>query len=161
MVLWPVGMAVVIVWYVFRDPAVDYRLVVAGAVLPDLVDGPFGGGRVLHTLVFSAVLLAVVMLATRHRRQPRRRWLALPIGTFLHLVLDGMWTRTHTFWWPLFGFSLGGRLPALDHGPAVLVLEELAGLAALVWLWRRFDLRDPCRRSAFLRTGRLPRDLVS
>jgi hypothetical protein len=158
--LWPAGMAVLIVWFVFRDPAIDYRLVVAGALLPDLADGPFGGARPLHTLAFSAVLLVAVMLATRRRRHARRRWLAVPIGTFVHLLLDGMWTRTHTFWWPVFGWNLGGGLPALDHGPVVLALEELAGAGALVWCWRRFGLGEPSRRATFLRTGRLPRDLV-
>ena len=160
MVLWPAGMAVVIVWSVFRDPAIDYRLVVAGALLPDLADGPLGGARLLHTLAFSVVLLMAVMLATRRHRHARRRWLAVPIGTLVHLLLDGMWTRTHTFWWPVFGWHLGGRLPAVDHGPVVLALEELVGAGALVWCWRRFGLADPTRRATFLRSGRLPRDLV-
>lgn len=161
MALWFAGMAVVIVWLVFKDPAIDYRLVVAGALLPDLVDGPWGGARLLHTLVFSAGLLVLVMLATRRRRRARRRFLAVPIGTFLHLVLDGMWTHTHTFWWPFLGSSLRDRLPALAHGPVVLVLEEVVGAAALVWAWRRFGLDDRGRRSTFIRTGRLPRDLVA
>ena len=41
-----------------------------------------------------------------------------------------------------------------------LALEELVGAGALVWCWRRFGLADPTRRAAFLRSGRLPRDLV-
>src|SRR5207302_6909625 len=113
MALWFAGMAVLVVWLVFRDPAIDYRLVAAGALLPDVVDGPWGGARLLHTLLFSASFLVLVMLATRRRRRARRRWLALPIGTFFHLVLDGMWTHTHTFWWPFFGSALHDRLPAL------------------------------------------------
>jgi hypothetical protein len=161
-------MALVVTWLVFRDPAVDHRVVVLGALLPDLVDAPFGGARVLHTVAAGAALLAVVMLATRGRRHSvrarsrhaRRRWLFLPVGMFLHLVLDGMWTRTHTFWWPAFGWSLTGPLPALDHGVGVLVAEEVAGALALAWFWRRFRLGDAAVRAAFWRTGRLPRDLV-
>ena len=114
-------------WLVFRDPAIDYRLVVVGALLPDLVDAPFGGARVLHTLVASVVLLVGVMLATRHRRRARRRLLAVPIGTFLHLVLDGMWTRTETFWWPFLGRTLDGRLPPLERPLAVLVAPGAGG----------------------------------
>jgi len=159
-ILWFAGGSLVLVWSIFRDPAVDYRLVVVGAVLPDAVDGVFGGARVLHSLLFSVVLLAAVMLATRQQRVARRRFLAVPIGTFLHLVLDAMWTRTHAFWWPFLGGSLHGPLPAFDHGVAVLVVEEVLGAAALVWWWLRFDLRDPERRARFLRTGRLPRDVV-
>ncbi|MGH9189330.1 MAG: hypothetical protein ACRD0Q_04765 [Acidimicrobiales bacterium] len=157
MILWPAGMAVALVWLVFRDPAFDHRLVVVGAVLPDLVDGPLGGARVLHTLVASAALLAGVMLATRGRRCARRRWLALPIGTFAHLVFDGAWADARTFWWPLFGWPLDAALPALQRGTGVLVLQETVGAIVLVWFWRRFGLGDAAVRQSFLRTGHLPR----
>ena len=160
MILWPAGMAVALVWLVFRDPAFDYRLAVAGALLPDLVDGPLGGARALHTLAAAVVVLLAVMVLTRNHRRARRHWLALPIGMFVHLVADGMWARTEAFWWPAFGWELQGRLPALDHGPAVLVLEEVVGAALLVWAWRRFGLTDPTVRARFLRTGHLPRGLV-
>jgi len=160
-ILWPAGLALVLVWMIFRDPAIDYRLVVVGALLPDVVDAPFGGARVLHTVVASVVLLVGVMLGTRHRRQLRRRLLAVPIGTFLHLVLDGMWTRTETFWWPFLGRHLDGGLPPLDRPLAVLVLQEVAGAAALAWLWREWNLANPQVRRNLWRSGRLPRDLRS
>ena len=162
MLLWFAGCSLVAVWQVFRDPAIDYRLVVAGALLPDAVDAVFGGPRLLHTLLASVVLLVAVMLGTRGRRGLRRRLLALPIGTFLHLVLDGMWARTSVFWWPAFGLSFGDRgLPSLDRPTALLVLQEVAGLVALSWWWRRFRLFEPERRQTFVRTGRLGRDLRS
>jgi len=160
MILWPCGMALVIVWSVFHDPAIDYRVVVLGALLPDIGDAGFGGPRVFHTLAFGVVSLGVVMVATRGHRAARRRWLFLPVGTFLHLVLDGMWARTDTFWWPAFGLGLHGRLPFLDHGVAVLCAEEVAGALAVAWFWRRFRLGDAEVRSRFWRTGRLPRDAV-
>ena len=160
MILWPAGLAVALVWLVFRDPAFDYRLAVAGALLPDLVDAPLGGARVLHTMAAAVVVLTVVMLLTRSRRQARRHWLAVPIGMFVHLVADAMWARTETFWWPAFGWDLTGRLPGLEHGLAVVVIEELVGAALLAWSWRRFRLNDPEVRSTFFRTGHLPRDLV-
>jgi membrane-bound metal-dependent hydrolase YbcI (DUF457 family) len=153
-------MAVAAVWAVFRDPAFDYRLAVLGAVLPDLVDGPLGGARVLHTLTAAVMTLVAVMLLTRRRRKARRHWLALPIGLFVHLLADGMWAREEMFWWPAFGWDLQGALPAVDHGVALLVLRELAGAAVLVWAWRRFGLSDPAVRRRFLASGHLPRDLV-
>lgn len=158
MILWPVGMALVVVWVVFKDPAIDYRVVCAGAVVPDLGDAPFGGARVLHSLTAAVAVLVVVMLVTRGHRHARRRWLFLPVGMMLHLVADGMWTRTGVFWWPFTGASLSGALPALDHGAAVLVIEEIAGALAIGWFWWRFHLRDPKAREHFVRTGRLPRD---
>jgi hypothetical protein len=158
--LWFAGAAVVVVWVVFHDPAIDHRVLIAGALLPDVIDGPLGGARVAHTVAANAGLLVAVMLATRGRRHARRRWLALPIGTFVHLLADGMWARTKTFWWPFLGGSLSGALPSLDHGIAVVVLEELVGAAALAWFVTRFQLTRPAPRAAFLRTGRLPRDRV-
>ncbi len=160
-------MALVAVWLVFRDPAIDHRVVLLGAVLPDVVDAPFGGARLMHTLVASAALLVLVMLLTRRshsggsRRHLRRRWLFLPVGTLLHLVFDGMWTRTEQLWWPFLGGALDGPLPAFDHGVGVLLVEEAAGAAALLWCWRRFGLYDRQARASFLRTGRLPRDLAT
>ena len=161
MLLWFAGFSLVAVWSVFRDPAIDHRLVIVGALLPDVVDAPLGGPRVLHSLLGCSIALAVVMLATRGRRQLRRQLLAVPIGMFLHLVLDGMWTRTEAFWWPAFGLGFGeGGLPSVERGAFNVVLE-LAGAAALVWAWSRFRLREPARREVFLRTGRVGRDLVA
>lgn len=158
-------MAVVAVWVVFRDPAIDLRLVVAGALAPDVVDGSLAlvgviGPWPMHTLLASAVFLVGVMLATKGRRQLRRRLLALPIGALLHLALDGAWADTEVFWWPVFGIDVGEQvLPSGERG-AVNIVLELAGALALVWAWRRFRLGEAPRRRAFLRTGRVGRDLV-
>lgn len=159
MLLWFAGAAFVVVWVVFKDPAIDYRVVMAGAIVPDLIDGLTGGRWIAHTLLASVVVLAAVMLATRGRRLLRRQLLFLPIGMFLHLVLDGMWTDRDVFWWPVFGGQLGGRLPSLERLGLDVVLE-LIGVACLLWAWRRFELADPERRRRFLTTGRLSRDLV-
>lgn len=160
MIFWPAGVALGLVWLVFRDPAFDYRMVVVGALLPDLLDAPLGGARLSHTLLGAVGVLTVVMVATRGRRHRRRSLLAVPIGMFAHLLADGMWARTETFWWPFFGRSLTGRLPALDHGLSVLLLEELVGASIIAWCWRRFGLADGSVRSRFLRTGHLPRDVL-
>ena len=133
MLLWFAGMSVALVWSVFRDPRLDHRLVIVGALLPDVVDLVFGGARAMHSVVTSIVLLVVVMLATIGRRPLRRRLLALPIGTFAHLVLDGAWTRTKVFWWPFFGTSFeGAELPSFDRPVVLVVLMEVVGLVALV-----------------------------
>ena len=116
MLLWFVGTAIAIVRFVFQDPRFDYRLLVVGAVLP-LADGLMGGARVLHTLVFSLVVLAVVMVSTSRRGRLRPLLLGLPIGLLLHLVVDGAWTDTRLFWWPLGGFDLSGtELPEAARG---------------------------------------------
>ena len=161
MLLWFSGLSIVIVWQIFHDPAIDHRLVIAGALLPDLVDGPWGGARVMHSVIGSAVLLTVIMVTTRGHRLLRRRLLALPIGTFLHLVLDGAWTRASVFWWPFLGWSFHrAPLPSFGHPVVVTLLEEVVGAVALLWVWARFGLGDPERRERFVKTGRFARDVV-
>jgi membrane-bound metal-dependent hydrolase YbcI (DUF457 family) len=157
MFFWFIGVGTVVVALVFQSPALDYRMVMLGLVLP-LADGVTGGQWFLHTLLAPVAVLVIVMLATRRRRLVRRRWIGLPIGMFVHLVLDGVWTDAHAFWWPLFGTSFEGGLPEVDRGAASLVLE-LIGVAAIVWGWRRFGFDDPRARAQFVRTGRLPRGL--
>ena len=154
MFFWFLGTVLGAVWVVFRDPGFDVRPLAVGAVLPEL-DALFGGARVLHTLVFSLALMAVVMAATIGRRATRKRWLGLPIGTMLHLVVDGAWADAHVFWWPLDGWSFAGApLPAAERGWWNVPLE-LAGLAILGWFWRRAGLDDAARREQLWRTGRL------
>jgi hypothetical protein len=161
MFFWFLGGAFLIVWLVFRDPAFDYRLLLIGVLLPDVVDALLGGARVLHSVAFSVALLAVVMLATIGHRALRRQLIALPIGTFLHLVLDAAWADTDVFWWPFSGVGFEGDppLPSWERGLWNLALE-LIGLAILAWAWRRFGMADPGRRRLFLQTGRLDRTLA-
>jgi hypothetical protein len=159
MFLWFAGTSFVTVWAVFRSPAVDYRMVMLGSVLP-LLELAAGRPLVAHTLLGSVAALTVVMLATRRRRLVRRRWLGLPIGMFCHLVFDGVWTDRHLFWWPAFGPSFpADDLPEVQRGLWSLVME-LAGVAALAWMVERFALQERERWAEFRRTGRLGRDLA-
>jgi hypothetical protein len=157
--LWFAGGAFVLVWLVFRSPAVDYRLVMVGALLP-LGELPFGSPRVLHSLTGAVALLALAMLLTPRRRLVQRRLVAIPIGVFIHLLLDGIWTNTEAFWWPFAGLAWSdSQLPELARGGVDVVLEIAGGLA-LWWCWRRFRLFEPARRARFVRTGQLDRDVV-
>ncbi len=154
MFFWFIATAVLTVWYVFRDPRFDYRLLVVGSVLPD-VDGLFGGARVMHSVWFSVALLVVVMLVTAGRKPARRLLLGLPIGTFLHLVFDGAWAATKVFWWPVGGTSFGAAsLPTVERGWWSLMLEAI-GIALCVWIWRRARLGEPARRARFRHHGEL------
>lgn len=159
MLIWFAVMSVVVTWAVFQSPQIDYRLVSLGAVIP-VVEAPFGAGP-LHTLLAPTVVLAVVMGSTVRRRLVRRRWLGLPIGMYMHLVLDGAFTLTATFWWPFLGWSFtGGRSPELARGIWSVVMDVF-GLAVGWWAWKRFGLDDATRRSRFVRTGQLDRAVMA
>lgn len=154
MFLWFLGTAIVSVWYVFTDPRFDYRLLLVGALLPDIVDVPFGQARWAHSLTVAVGALALVMLVTAGRKPIRRLLLGAPIGMLLHLVWDGAFAATKVFWWPFSGSWGDTEVPSLERG-ALNVVMELIGAGILVWAWKRFGLADPERRREFLRNGLL------
>lgn len=158
MLLWFLGGSFLAVWLVLRDPSFDYRLLWLGAILPDVIDAPFGGARVMHSITASIALLVVVMLATIGRRALRKHLIALVFGTFLHLVLDGAFNNTDVFWWPFTGAHFThARLPSVSRGPVDIPLE-IAGALILAWMWKRFHFGDRRLRRQFVRTGRLQAD---
>jgi hypothetical protein len=147
--------AIFLVWNVFQSSGLDFRLIALGALLPEILDAPFGSQSYAHTLLAAVLVLVLAMALTagRGHRLRRRRALSLAIGWFCGLVLGASWTHKELFWWPAFGTD---RPEASLFGPIpVVVIEELLGLAAAWWTWTRFGLADPERRREFLHTGRL------
>ena len=170
MIAWHLGATLFLFRWIFRDPKVDVRFLALGAVLPDLVDLPLGtlvfsgsvstGEAWAHSLLAPSVVTVVVLLATRRGRR-RRAWMALAIGMFLHLLLDGMWTKTEVFLWPLFGDIPRGPMPYWEDVWARASSDpwrwgqELVGIIYLVSVWITSGLGDAERRSHMLTTGRL------
>ena len=169
MLFWFIATSIWSVWYVFRDPKFDYRLLAIASLIPDVLDGLAGiigfGGRAgpFHSVVTSVVVLFGIMLATFGRRPIRQRLLAIPIGMFMHLIFDGAFTDAKIFWWPFTGANLPSRdftdtpLPSIERGIWNLPLE-ITGVVALIIAWRYFALSDASRRRLFLVNGKLSRD---
>ena len=148
----------------------DLRLLLVGALLPDLIDTPvglvfyddFGGVRLFsHTILFASfVMLAVVVLTRRGR--PRKRWMPLAIGILTHLVLDAMWADPESLWWPFLGTdfatsgfgSAGALVTATLSDWRVWALEAVGG-AYIFYLAHRGRLAAPGELAKFLRTGRI------
>ena len=165
MLFWHVGGAVFLFRLLFRDPGVDLRFLLAGALLPDAVDliagllrdpDPLLTGRFYgHSLFFAAAVLAVGMLATDRGRVGRKRAVVLAVGIMFHLLLDAMWLWPEVLLWPLpEGGLLEGRPGdwSMRPDPARLT-QEAAGLVYLIWLSARSRLSDPARRAQLWRTG--------
>jgi hypothetical protein len=167
---WHVGGALFLFRWIFRDPKVDVRFLALGAALPDLIDLPLGtlvladsvstGQAWAHSLLAPTVVTIVILLATRRGRR-RRTWMALAVGMFFHLLLDGMWTQTEVFLWPAFGPIPPGPMPywagVIDRALADpwRWVKEVVGVTYLVIVWIGAGLNDPDRRGRFLRTGML------
>lgn len=155
MLLWFLGTSFIAVWFVFRDEQFDYRVLALGAVIPDVIDVFSGGTWAMHSVIAPIVVLIAVMTVARRGSVRRRRWLALPIGMFLHLVFDGAFNNSKNFWWPLTGLSFDNKsLPSFDR-MGLNVILEIAGACMLVWAWKTNNMSSPKARERFLRTGRL------
>ena len=163
------GIAALIVYVTLGRRRIDYRFVLVGAVLPDVVDGILGlflfegpaGRWVGHSLL--AVIVVTVVILVAFENETRLAVFGLGVGWLLHLVGDGMWAAPETFLWPAFGtgFATSPAEPyswdliahPLDH------LEtwggEVVGLAILAWFWVAFRLGDDGRRRSFLKDGYL------
>jgi hypothetical protein len=158
MLFWFIATSIWSVWFVFRDPNFDYRLLAIAALVPDLIDGLSGSVGPLHSVVTSIFVLFVIMVATAGRKPSRQRLLAIPIGMFIHLIFDGAFSNAETFWWPFMGANLSDEpIPSVDRGILNLPLE-VAGVVGCIVAWRYFSLADKSRRTSFRKTGALSRD---
>jgi hypothetical protein len=135
-VLWFAAFAVLGAWQVLRDARFDYRLIAVGALAPAVLDAPVGHRAFAHTLVCAVGALVLVMLVTINRRLLRKQLIAIPIGFFGCLVLDGVFADKALFWWPAFGDW--GDTAIVPPLPWLLVREALGLVAAgyVLRLWR-------------------------
>ncbi len=170
MLFWHAGGTIALARYTFRDDRMDLRLLLVGALLPDLIDTPVGliffeqlGSvrLVTHGLILAAAAMVAVVLSTR-RGRPRKHWMPLAIGLLFHVVLDAMWFDPETLWWPFFGweFSPADAASAGEYIRSVLGdvrvwAMEIVGLVYLGYLWAAAGLSDPDRRRSFWETGRV------
>ena len=85
----------------------DYRMIVIGSMLPDIIDKPllllfsksglFTGRSHAHTLLFAVLLLSGGILS-------RKSWiLTLALANVIHLILDSLWDSPKTLLWPFLG----------------------------------------------------------
>lgn len=138
-------------WFVSLSKYIDVRILMVGAMLPDIIDKPVGmflfsntfhNGRIFsHTLVFLLLLTVVGLILFKTKRQV---WmLTLAAGTFTHLILDGMWGIPGTFFWPFLGWKfatinlegiIGNMFKGIVSSPVIFTSEAI-GLGIIIWYW--------------------------
>jgi len=145
--------------------SIDYRLVLLGSLLPDILDKPLwflssaavlpSGRAYGHTLLLNLILLICGVVLVRYRRS----WLlVLSSSSFAHLMLDGIWNNPGTLWWPLMGPFLRvettgwltGIAYTLSSDPGSYVPETI-GLIVIVFMGYRQVIKKNV--ISFLRTG--------
>jgi hypothetical protein len=102
-------------WFNSLARQIDYRLILVGALLPDIIDKPLGtflfpcffnSNRIFcHTLLFLVIISSVAVYI--FKRQGQTWLIALAFGTFMHLIRDGMWLIPKTLLWPAYGWAFG------------------------------------------------------
>jgi len=126
---------------------IDYRYVIIGSILPDLIDKPIellanykfpqSGGRMYgHTLLFTVIILAIGMIYNFKYKNV----FILGLCSLIHIVLlDGMWLDPKVFLFPAFGFNLLGKknydiipiISAIYISPAYMIIGEIVGIFIL------------------------------
>jgi len=168
MLFWHVGMTIAFIRYAFRDESMDLRFLALGALLPDLIDTPiailawgtYQTPRLWsHSFLFGTTVMVLVLFVTR-RGPVRKRWMLLATGVLLHLALDALWNQPETLWWPFLGsdfaatgFATFGLYAADVLTDPLVWVGEAAGLAYLVFLWRKSGLQIAEARRKLLMTG--------
>lgn len=169
MILWHLGVTTVIVYMTLGRRRVDYRFILLGAVLPDLVDGLLGlflfegpsGRWAAHSILAVVVVSVAIILGLKGER--RLSLFGIGVGWLIHLVADGMWEAPETFFWPAFGNTFSAT-PAEPYSWDVLVNPlshlgtwgaEALGLAILIWFWIAFEMGRDNRFRLFLSDGYL------
>ncbi|HYR80896.1 MAG TPA: metal-dependent hydrolase [Thermoplasmata archaeon] len=117
---------------------IEYRLVLFGAILPDLIDKPLAyvtglDSRIwAHTFLFLFAILALSLVPTL------RGFRLVGFGVATHLLLDQIWNQPAIVWYPAYGWSFpmapfdaGRWFDTLLHDPYVQA-GEIVGLAVLI-----------------------------
>jgi len=168
-ILWHLGTTAAIVYVTLGRRRIDYRFILLGAVLPDLVDGVLGlflfegpaGRWAGHSILAVIVVSVAIILGLRGER--RLSAFGIGVGWLVHLVGDGMWNAPETFLWPAFGSDFSSS-PAEPYSWDLLLhpLEHLStwgaealGAALLAWFWVAFELGSDDRFRLFMRDGYL------
>lgn len=151
------------------EVSIDYRVVLIGSILPDIIDKPIGAyifrntfhnSRIFaHTLLFSVLIMLIgLYILYKHKKS---NILLLGTCTSIHLILDSMWLYPEILFWPYFGW----RFPVRPEGNWVqsdiirlatdpsYYLSELIGFMIIAYYFVR--LIKNRQINTFLKNGKL------
>lgn len=163
-VLGHLGIGLGLAWLLsWKSPRrIDYRFVLLGAILPDLIDKPLAYATGLdsrlwaHTFLFLFGILALSFVPTL------RSLRLVGFGVATHLLLDMIWNQPAIVLYPAFGwtfsaapFNVGGWFNTLLHDPYVQ-FGEIVGSASLIAFAWFHGIRSWKALRDFIAQGTLP-----
>ena len=155
------GLAWLLAWTM---PAkIDYRFVLFGAILPDLIDKPLGFVLGLQTRLWAHTFLFLFGILALSFLPPLRAFRLIGFGVATHLLLDMIWLQPNIVLYPLYGgyfppaqFDVDRWFEMLLHDPYTQI-GEVVGAATLVAFAWAHGLRSWHTVREFLTHGTLPR----
>jgi len=145
--------------------SIDYRIVLLGSLLPDILDKPWwlvtsidilpSGRAYGHTFLFNLALFICGLILIKYKKS----WLLIiSLSSIIHLILDQMWDSTVALWWPLLGpfhsvdttAWLSNMIRGLPSNPGTYI-PEIIGLLIILLMGYRLIVRK--RILNFIRTG--------
>lgn len=137
-------------WFAALGSRLDIRWLLAGSLLPDIIDKPLGiyiftdalsNGRIFsHTILFLLVVaLAGIFM---FRSLGKTQLLAVSFGVLTHLIFDQMWLAPRTLFWPVSGLAFDKEgttdwivriLQRLAIDPAVYIPECVGAVVLIIF----------------------------
>ena len=127
---------------------------IIGSLLPDIIDKPvglyflrktFSSGRIFgHTLLFSTLTALTGIYSYRRCRKPQPLYLSF--GVITHIILDKMWRRPKTLFWPIRGCKfekedtshwIGKMFCELRTEPETYIPELVGAAIFLGLVWKK------------------------
>lgn len=154
------GIAWLLAW---KSPTrIDYRLVLFGTILPDLIDKPLGIALGLETRIWAHTFLFLFALLALGVIPAARALRFIGFGVATHLLLDRIWQEPRIVLYPKDGwifppaaFDSGYWFDVLLHDPYVQI-GEIVGVAILIAFAWRYRIRSWAAIRRFLGHGELP-----
>jgi len=138
--------------------SVDFRLVAAGSLLPDMVDRALRSMGVRthsphqhligHSLVFNTPLLLAGVSIMKQRRDPRL--LGIATAAFTHLLVDPVVRSPRTLFWPFLGLEFPEARGLSRPVTALTQVAAALTIGAAVW-----QLARRGRIGEFITNGRV------
>jgi membrane-bound metal-dependent hydrolase YbcI (DUF457 family) len=154
----------------YNKNKIDYRMVLLGSDLPDIIDKPiailfrsvFNNTRLFgHTLLLTLILFLIGIFIGFKHKNFKNNFIILSVGCSIHLILDSMWNFKTILFWPLYGIRFPVRTDTNWAGDdfhrlltdPVYYGMELLGLSILIYFFVNLIRKGKLKN--FLRTGEL------
>ncbi len=150
---------------------IDFRIVIIAAMIPDIVDklvgmlffkNQFSNGRIFtHSMLIIGIISICLFALGRYKLWSYLKTSGYALAVWMHLVLDFMWEKPKTLFWPFLGVDF----PKIDveftdyfvilFSEPIVFIGEFIGAMILLTLILSHGLYTKPNILKFFQNGRL------